>query len=116
MSGRTPGVTRTRTSCAHAARGGGRVERRDLLERVDHEVADAGVEAELDLGGRLVVAVEVDAPRREAGGAGGGQLAAGGDVEREALLRHELAHRPAAERLARVDDLEGSVRAPKAAT
>ena len=54
---------------------------------------------------RLVVAVEVDALRREAGGAGGGQLAAGGHVERQVLLGHELAHRAAAERLAGVDDL-----------
>ena len=89
--GRTPGVTRTSTSWTRPRAGGRRLQPLDLLERVDDEVADAGVEAGLDLGHRLVVAVEVDALRREAGGAGGGQLAAGGDVQRQALLRDQLA-------------------------
>ena len=98
-------MTRTSTSWTRPRAAAARLEPLDLLERVDDEVADAGVEAGLDLGRRLVVAVEVDALRREAGGAGGGQLAAGGDVQREVLLRDQLRHRAAAERLARVHDL-----------
>ena len=103
--GRTPGRDAHEHLLAAAARRGRRLQPLDLLERVDDEVADADVEAELDLGHRLVVAVEVDALGREAGGAGGGQLAAGGDVQREVLLGDQLAHRAAAERLAGVDDL-----------
>ena len=103
--GRTPGVTRTRTCCRCRRAAAAASRRRDLLERVDDEVPDTGVEPVLDLGDRLVVAVEVDALGGKASGAGRGQLAAGGDVQREVLLGHQLAHRPAAEGLARVDDL-----------
>ena len=41
----------------------------------------------------------------KAGGARGRELAAGGDVQRKVFLGDELAHRAAAEGLARVDDL-----------
>ena len=85
---------------------GGGVERLDLGERVDHDVADAVVERERELGGGLVVAVKVDVGARKAGRAGGGKLAAGGDVEGQPLLRHELDHGPAREGLARIDDAE----------
>src|SRR5665647_2479842 len=53
-----------------AGRGGG-FEPFDLREGVDDELPDPGVEPGLDLGHRLVVAVEVDALGREGGGAGG---------------------------------------------
>ena len=63
--GRTPGVTRTSTSWRPPRAATAASRRVDLLERVDDEVADAGVEPSLDLGRRLVVAVEVDAPGAE---------------------------------------------------
>ena len=59
--GRTPGRDAHEHLLLLPASGRGRLEPVDLLERVDHEVADAQVEAELDLGHRLVIAVEVDA-------------------------------------------------------
>ena len=60
------------------------VEELHLVEVVDDDAADAGVQrlAQLVLG--LVVAVEVDALRREADGRRDRQLAAGDDVERPA--------------------------------
>ena len=87
-----------------AAPAGGGVERRDLGERVDDHVADAVVERQLELGGGLVVAVKEDVGGRKGGRASGRQLAARGDVEGQALLGHELDHRPARERLAGIDD------------
>ena len=77
----------------------------DLVERVEDQVADAGVErvAELALG--LVVAVQVDALGIEAGGQRHVELAAGGDVNREPLLAHQPVGGGAGKRLARVDHL-----------
>ena len=60
------------------------VELGDLLERVDDEGADPHVESELDLGSRLVVPVEVDALRREAGHLGRIELAARGHLGQRA--------------------------------
>ncbi len=65
----------------------------DLGERVDHDPADAGVERLLQLGDGLVVAVEGDPVRRHLGPQRRGQLAAGADVEPEALLDHPAQRR-----------------------
>ena len=99
---------------AHAPASRRGVELSDLLQRVEHEEADAVLKAGLDLGHRLVVAVEVDARRREGGEAGRSQLAARRHVEREPLLGDQLAHRAAAERLRRVDDLDLDAIGPRA--
>ena len=48
--------------------------------------ADAGVEARVELGDGLVVAVQRDPLGWEAGAQGDGELAAGADVEAEPLL------------------------------
>ena len=80
----------------------------ELVERVGHDPADAGVERGCELGGRLVVAVEDDPLGREAGVQRDVELPAGGDVEVHPLLRHEACHRDAQERLARVGDAAGA--------
>ena len=66
----------------------------DLLERVEDDPADPGVERRRELGAALVVAVERDPLGREAGAQRDGQLAAGADVEAEALLARPSAPRP----------------------
>ena len=79
----------------------------DLVERVEDQMPDARLEgvAEFRLG--LVVAVQVDPRRIEAGGQGHAQLAPRGDVDREALLAHHAVRGGGGKRLARVDHLEG---------
>jgi hypothetical protein len=78
----------------------------DLLKGVEHEVGDLRVERELELGPGLVVAVHEDPPwgdptlQREV------ELAAGGDIDREALLGHHPVGGGDRERLGRVDHLE----------
>src|SRR5581483_4777348 len=57
---------------------------------------------------RLVVAVEDDAGRREAGREGDVELAAGGDVEVEAFLGYQPDHRPAKEGLSGVGHAVGA--------
>ena len=74
----------------------------DLHERVQHHPADAGVQRPLQLGDRLVVAVQGDPVRRYAGAQRRGELAAGAHVQAEALLCHPAQHRGGAERLRRV--------------
>ena len=74
----------------------------ELVERVGDNAADAGVERGGQLGGRLVVAVEDDPFGRKAGMQRDVELAAGRDVEVEALLGRQAGHRDAQERLARV--------------
>src|SRR5207247_10886797 len=54
----------------------------------------------------LVVPVQVDAGRVEAGAKRGAELAAGGDVDREPLLAGDPAGGDERGRLARVEDLE----------
>ena len=78
----------------------------DLVERVDHDVADAALDRHAQLGLGLVVPVHVDPLGGDAGLQGQVQLAARGDVAGEALLVHQPVNRRAREGLARVDDLE----------
>ena len=78
----------------------------ELVERVDDDVADAGVERLAQLVLALVVAVQVDALGRASAPQCQVQLAAGGDVAGEPLLHQQAEGRGARERLARVDDLE----------
>ena len=78
----------------------------DLVEGVEDQVADAGLERVAELGLGLVVAVHVDALRVEARAQRHVELAAGGDVDREPLLAHQPVGGGAGQRLARVDHLE----------
>ena len=78
----------------------------DLVEGVEDQVADAGAGGEEDLLVGLVVAVHVDAVGVEAGPQRHVQLAAGGDVDREALLGEEPVGGGAGQRLAGEEDLE----------
>ena len=77
----------------------------DLVEGVEDQVADAGPGREEDLLVGLVVAVHVDAGGVEAGAQRHVQLAAGGDVDREALLGEEPVGGGAGHRLAGEEDL-----------
>ena len=78
----------------------------DLVEGVEDQVPDAGPGREPDLVLGLVVAVHVDASGVEAGGQRQVQLAAGGDVDRQALIGEEPVGGGAGQRLARVQHLE----------
>ena len=78
----------------------------DLVEGVEDQVADAGARGEEDLLVALVVAVHVDPRRVEAGAQRHVQLAARGDVDREALLGEEPVGGGAGEGLAGEEDLE----------
>ena len=85
-----------------AGRHPGRGERHqpvDLVERVDDDVPDAGVDGQLQLDDRLVVAVQRDPLGREARGQRQAQLAAAADVEVQAVLGHPAGDLPAEERL-----------------
>ena len=89
----TPGVTRTNTRAGAAPFAGDeRLDAVELVERVGDDAPDAALERELQLGVRLVVAVEHDAGRGEAGVERELQLAAGGDVEVQPLVGHEAGH------------------------
>ena len=70
---------------------------------VDDDPADAHVERPTQLGVGLVVAVHHEPIRGNAGGQRHVQLAAGGDVEPQALGVDQSRHRAAQERLGRVD-------------
>lgn len=76
----------------------------DLDLAVDDDHADAHGDAALDLGERLVVAVEADAGRVGARCERDGEFAAGAHVDREALVGHPAHDRPGEERLAGVID------------
>ncbi len=78
----------------------------DLVEGVEDQVADAGARGEEDLLVALVVAVHVDAGRVEAGAQRHVQLAAGGDVDREALLGEQPVGGGAGKGLAGEEDFE----------
>ena len=69
----------------------------DLVERVDDDVADPGLERGEELGLGLVVAVHVDPRRVEARAERQVQLAAGGDVAGEPLLGEQAVGGGAAE-------------------
>ena len=78
----------------------------DLVEGVEDQVPDTGPGREANLVVGLVVAVHVDPSGVEAGGQRQVQLAAGGDVHRQALLAKEPVGGAAGKGLARVEDLE----------
>ncbi len=87
----------------------------DLVERVDDDAADARREGHPQLGGGLVVAVHVDPRRVEAGRERHVQLAAGGDVDAEALLPADPVDGRDRRCLARVEDLGVDAAAPQRA-
>ena len=91
---------------ALATTGGELLEAVDLVEGVDDHVPDAGIESLLQLGLGLVVAVHVDPLRLEPAAERQVQLATGGDVAGEPLLGEQPVGGGAAQRLARVEDLE----------
>ena len=78
----------------------------DLLERVDDDPPDAGLDRAPQLGDRLVVAVEADPGRVETGAQRDGQLAARADVEAEALLGDPARDRRCRGSLAGVVDVD----------
>ncbi len=71
----------------------------DVVQRVEHDVADARLEGKLELGLGLGVAVQVDSSRLEAAPQSQRELAAGGDVARQSLLGKHAIYRRAGERL-----------------
>ena len=99
VSPATPGVIRISTSWRRSSVGCYPLQHVELVQRVDHDVADVCGERLAELGRRLSVAVEVDprgvepAPEREE------QLAARGDVARQPLLGEQPVHRGARKRL-----------------
>jgi hypothetical protein len=82
------------------------VEALDLGERVADHVPDSGRDRAAKLGLGLVVAVQVDAVRLEPRPQRHVQLAAGGDVDREALLGADPVGGGERRRLAREQNLE----------
>ena len=91
------------------------VEAVELVEAVDDDVAHAGLDRRAQLVDALVVAVQ----RARVGGHAGRerdvQLAAAGDVEEHPLLVRQPGHRPAQERLRRVDRPAGAERVDRLA-
>ena len=77
----------------------------DLVERVDDDPPHPVGQRLADLGGGLVVAVEADPLRREAGALRDRQLATRAHVEVQALVGDPARHGRAEERLARVVDV-----------
>ncbi len=90
-------------ACPGALGDGGQAHQ--LVEAVDHDAPDARLDRPHQLGHALVVAVERQPLHREAGPQRHSQLAAGADVEGQALLGHPPGDRGAQERLARVVDV-----------
>ena len=80
------------------------------MEAVDDDPADGLGDGLLEFQGGLVVAVEIDVVEGGAGAGDGGQLAAGYDVEPEALLGEDAGQRGVDERLAGVGDLRTGAR------
>ena len=101
----TPTVTRICTRCRLPSALRDVRDADDLLERVEDDPPDAGLDGPADLLGGLVVAVEGDALGGHAGGERGGQLAAGADVEVEPLLVQPAHDGAGEERLAGVEDV-----------
>ena len=83
-----------------------RIGQRDLVERVDDQAAHSVGEGVPKLVGGLVVAVHVDPLGLEAGADRGVELAAGGDVDAQALLAADPVDGRDRSGLARVENLE----------
>ena len=75
------------------------LETLDVVQRVEHDVPDPGLERELELGLRLGVAVQVDARWIEAAAQRERELAARGDVTGESLLGEHAVDGGAGKRL-----------------
>ena len=75
------------------------------MEGVDDDPAHPELDGPLELGDRLVVAVEADPVHREAGPLGDRELTAGADVEVQSLLGDPPGDRRTEERLACVVDV-----------
>ncbi len=84
--------------------GGEHVEPIEFVEGVDDDVPHLGLDGLAEFVARLVVAVHGAGARRDAGGQRHVEFPARGDVEQQALVVRELCHRPAQERLGRIDD------------
>src|SRR5690606_16409963 len=82
----------------------------DLVEGVQDDPADPGVQGPGQLRDRLVVAVEPDPLRRHAGGQRHGQLPAGADVQVQPFLGDDAHDRLAQEGLAGVVDVRAGER------
>ena len=87
-----------------------RASRRDLVERVDDDPADAGVDGPVELGDATCCCRAADPLGRQAGGQRDGELAAGAHVEPQALLGDPASDRLAQERLAGVVDVGAGAR------
>ena len=81
------------------------VESFDLDHRVEHDVTDTGLDGHGQLVDGFIVAVQSDSLGREAGMQGDGELAAAGDVERQALFVDPARDFGAQERLCGVADV-----------
>ena len=110
----TPTVTRICTRWRLPSRLGDVRDAHDLLEGVEHDAPDAGLDGPLDLVGGLVVAVQRDALGGHPGVERGGQLAAGADVEVEPLLVQPAHDGAGEERLAGVEDVGVAARRRRA--
>jgi hypothetical protein len=108
VSACTPLLTRTSTACAHR-RGAPLAASARARSRVDHDRADADLDGALELGDRLVVAVQAEADG-SAPAASATASSAGGDVDGEALLGHPAHDLGREERLAGVVDVRGTPR------
>ena len=71
----------------------------EIVERVEHHVADSGLERLAQLAFGFGVPVQIDPCRVEAAPQRQRELAAGGDVARQPLLRQRAVHGGARERL-----------------
>jgi hypothetical protein len=96
VSGRTPGITRTSTACSPAHEP---LQAVDVVEVVDHDGANAGLDRPPQVLVGLRVAVQVDARGVDARGQRVHELAGAGDVTAQALLGHGGQHGRAGEGL-----------------
>ena len=88
----------------HSAPGGDRLQPLHLLGVVDDDLPDPGLDRELELGIRLVIAVERDRRGIGARSEAGGELAAGRGEQTQTLLERRLHDPPRGEGL---DGVEG---------
>ncbi|MNN14545.1 hypothetical protein D3C81_1276170 [compost metagenome] len=89
---------------------GKRLKHMQLRKIVSHETADAGGYRHFQFIRRLVVAMKMDSLRRESRLKGRKQFALGDNVQGQALLLGQPAHRHDAERFAGISNLESQAR------